>query len=442
MQPDPLLAAGETIGQRLKRLRLERGLSQRELSAPGVSYAYISRIEAGTRQPSVKALRRLAAKLGVSADYLETGSDLAPADARELRLADVELAIRLGDWDGIDEVLAEVIDEAVGAADHAAALRARVAAASLAQERGEHARAAELLEAALAGEPFAPAERFEIYAYLGHAYAASGRPREAVELYERCIEALQDDPGQAGFEARYATLLSYALSDMGDLARAEEVVQRALERVKDSGDPYMRVRLYWSIARLAHAEGRASVALTNVRKAIALLQATDDTLHLARAHILAAGITLSRDDADGAERHLDSAERLLGTSAGAEDVVEIKIRRSRVAALRSDAESAVALAGEALELGGPEHPLDQGLAYSALADGLALRGEFAAADDAYERAIVLLEQQGRWRDAMNACRAWARLLRQAGREDEALDVLERAAELGLRATPSGARAER
>jgi len=67
----------ETIGQRLRRLRLERGLSQRELSAPGVSYAYISRIEAGTRQPSVKALRKLAPKLGVSTEYLETGSQMA-----------------------------------------------------------------------------------------------------------------------------------------------------------------------------------------------------------------------------------------------------------------------------------------------------------------------------------------------------------------------------
>jgi len=58
----------ETIGQRLRRLRHERGLSQRELASPGVSYAYISRIEAGARRPSVKALRMLAKKLGVSAD--------------------------------------------------------------------------------------------------------------------------------------------------------------------------------------------------------------------------------------------------------------------------------------------------------------------------------------------------------------------------------------
>jgi transcriptional regulator with XRE-family HTH domain len=84
----------ETIGQRLRRLRLERGLSQRALAEPGVSYAYISRIEAGTRQPSVKALRKLAPKLGVSADYLETGSDLAPTQQRELKLADAALRLR------------------------------------------------------------------------------------------------------------------------------------------------------------------------------------------------------------------------------------------------------------------------------------------------------------------------------------------------------------
>ena len=90
----------ETVGARLRRLRLERGLSQRELASPGVSYAYISRIEAGTRQPSVKALRKLARKLGVTAEFLETGSDVRDEELRELRLAQAELEIRLsGDPD-------------------------------------------------------------------------------------------------------------------------------------------------------------------------------------------------------------------------------------------------------------------------------------------------------------------------------------------------------
>src|SRR5216117_1717231 len=85
----------EGVGARLKRLRLERGFSQRDLSAPGVSYAYISRIEAGARQPSVKALRKLAQKLGVSADYLETGSEVRADELLELRLSEAELKLRL-----------------------------------------------------------------------------------------------------------------------------------------------------------------------------------------------------------------------------------------------------------------------------------------------------------------------------------------------------------
>src|SRR5215208_7701203 len=36
--PGPTPSASETIGERLRRLRLERSLSQRELSGPGVSY--------------------------------------------------------------------------------------------------------------------------------------------------------------------------------------------------------------------------------------------------------------------------------------------------------------------------------------------------------------------------------------------------------------------
>jgi len=440
MHPEPPPAAGETIGERLKRLRLEQGFSQRELAAPGVSYAYISRIEAGTRQPSVKALRRLAAKLEVTAGYLETGSDLAPEQARELRLTDLELAIRLGEQAGVEAPLRELVDEAVTAGDRASALRARVALAALVQDRGEHGEAAALLEAALEGEPFSPVDFADIYSQLARAYTYAGRSQAAVELFERCLAEVTGSEDVA-LEARYATLLSYALSDIGELARAEEVVRRALERAH-SADPYTRVRLYWSMARLAHTEGRATVALINVRKAIALLQATDDTLHLARAHVLAASITLSRDDPDQATQHLDQAEQLFGASASSVDLIEIAIRRSRIATSRGEGEAAVRLAREALTLVGDRSPVDRGLASAALAEALALTGERQEANEAYGRAVDLLEEQGLWRDAAQASRGWGRMLRQDGREEQALDVLERAAELGMRAAPADTHAER
>jgi transcriptional regulator with XRE-family HTH domain len=69
-----------TVGERIRQRRLELGLTQRELASEGISYAYISRLEANARQPSIKALRKLAPKLGVSPYWLETGED-DPAEA-------------------------------------------------------------------------------------------------------------------------------------------------------------------------------------------------------------------------------------------------------------------------------------------------------------------------------------------------------------------------
>jgi transcriptional regulator with XRE-family HTH domain len=76
----------QAIGDRLREARVRAGLSQRELSEPGVSYAYISRIEAGVRTPSVKVLRKLAPKLGVSVSWLETGHDSAAEELARIVL--------------------------------------------------------------------------------------------------------------------------------------------------------------------------------------------------------------------------------------------------------------------------------------------------------------------------------------------------------------------
>lgn len=68
-----LATVDDEFPARLRRERTGKGLSQRDLSMPGVSYAYISRLEAGARKPSQKVLRGLSRKLGVSVSYLATG---------------------------------------------------------------------------------------------------------------------------------------------------------------------------------------------------------------------------------------------------------------------------------------------------------------------------------------------------------------------------------
>lgn len=105
------------IGRRLRGLREQEGLSQRQLSeaagVKGVTAAYISRIEAGDRYPSLNALRALAGPLNTTPRYLEVGVDAGGCDG------------------GLDASLATRVLEALnrGRLDEAkAALERRVAA--------------------------------------------------------------------------------------------------------------------------------------------------------------------------------------------------------------------------------------------------------------------------------------------------------------------------
>ena len=57
----------KVLGQKIKRLRKERGLLQVDLAVRvGVSTGYIGSIEQGARTPSLKLLKKLARALKIS----------------------------------------------------------------------------------------------------------------------------------------------------------------------------------------------------------------------------------------------------------------------------------------------------------------------------------------------------------------------------------------
>ena len=78
------------VGRRLRDARIEAGLSQRQLSFPGCSAAYISRLEAGDRVPSLQLLRKLAQKLDADEQYLATGEERIEQMPPEVVEAEVE----------------------------------------------------------------------------------------------------------------------------------------------------------------------------------------------------------------------------------------------------------------------------------------------------------------------------------------------------------------
>ena len=427
----------EPIGVRLRRLRLERGLSQRELAGPGVSYAYISRIEAGTRRPSVKALRTLARTLGVSPEYLETGSELRDVDERELRLADAELRLRIGgEPEAAQEAFAALAREAHDAGDNTSAVRAEIGLGQVAAQLNRHAEATEHIQSAVdAG--VSPIDRPDAFATLARSYSLIGSHERAIELLESCLDELdRNDPGNVAGYVRFAGYLSAALTDQGDLTRAEKVLREALGKSENGTDAYTRVRLYWAAARLAEVDGHPVRALDYARRAVALLEATEDTHHLARAHLLCAWIMGLEGKSEDAVPHLDKAEALLGSAADPTDLAQLRVEQAKVAAHAGDGDTAVARAREAIDTLGDTYEAEQGSAWWALAEGLALQGDVAEADAAFRHAVDALDGGTRFREAAQCCRRWAKVLRDAGRDAEALDALERATDYAVRSQPN------
>ena len=68
-RPAPVSDSLQQIGERIRKARLESGLSQAQLGAPHFTRAYVSAIELGKVRPAMKSLEFLADKLGKPASY-------------------------------------------------------------------------------------------------------------------------------------------------------------------------------------------------------------------------------------------------------------------------------------------------------------------------------------------------------------------------------------
>ena len=236
------------------------------------------------------------------------------------------------------------------------------------------------------------------------------------------------EPENLPARVRYSTYLSYALTDLGELQRAKAVVAELLAGAADSADRYTQVRLHWSLGRLSLEQARPLAALDNFRRAVALLEATEDTVHLARAHVACADAMISAgDDLSGALHQLEEAERLLGPRPADDDLAVVRRMQALCAAAAGDSSGAEHLARQALLLAA-QLPNEQGHAWWAIAEAR-VRASDPEADDAYREAITLLQSHGSVREHAGVLRAYGRYLRDAGREREALDVFERAADV-------------
>ena len=84
-----------TLGEKIRQVRLERGLTQKQLAGDRITRNQLSQIENDLAQPSMRTLEYLAAGLGVDAGWLMTQED---GDAAQTRLTEARDLFREGRW--------------------------------------------------------------------------------------------------------------------------------------------------------------------------------------------------------------------------------------------------------------------------------------------------------------------------------------------------------
>jgi transcriptional regulator with XRE-family HTH domain len=309
------------VGERIKTIRRQRGLSQAQLAHPELSDSYVSLIESGKRTPTPAVLELLAQKLDCSLTYLVNGVTAEQMEELELGLRFAQLALENGDLIEARRRYAELIE------DHnlagLAPLRhdAQYGYALAAEACGDLPDAIRVLTALREGEARgqAPERRVQVALVLCRCYRDLGDFDEAARVGEDSLglnasrPSWNDDLIELG-----STLLSVYLF-RGDLLRARQFAGELLTAAEELGTPRSIVAASWNAAMIIQKVGSGEEARSLIERALALQSENGEPRNLARLRgaytmlLLQAGPAEARHARDMALRAL---RELRESSAG------------------------------------------------------------------------------------------------------------------------------
>jgi transcriptional regulator with XRE-family HTH domain len=427
-----------TLGQRLRALRIERGLSQAELAGDLVSPSYVSLIESDRRSPERDVLDGLADRLGCSSCYLETG--VAPEELTEqrLRLQFAEIALANGEVAEATERFREL-----ASATSTDIKNGAIWGLARAEEAHGDLHAAlthldSLLEASRSGEPGAPGllsllmGRCRLYNRAGdYAHSIAIGEDALREVRELGLEGSDD-------EVKLASTLVFSYWGRGDLFSAQHVAESVIERAEKLGSRTAQGAAYWNASLVAEARGQLALALDLATRTMALLSESSSPLgkSLAGMRVNYAWLLLRCDPPriDEADALLSRAHEVLAELSFGPHLASCETEMARSALLRGEYSDAIRLAEQAIArcAGTGAAEVENARVVSGLA--MVLNGLIDEGMSIASGAASRLDQAGSRMEAAQAWRDLAEGLIQRGESQHAIEALRQAADA------SGARA--
>lgn len=431
-QSDPV-----ELGDRLRGVRVAKGMTQAAVAGEGISVAYVSRMESGQRRPTVNALTHVASKLGVPVEHLLGVMTAGEAEEVRLILDYAELSLESGSPQEAATRLREVIERADSCHIEALSVRAKFLEARAQEALGHTDEAISGLENLLSSN-VTGLMRIDVGTALSRVYRESGDLSRAVSTGEDILAELEESGLDSCDEAiQLAVTVAAAHFERGDTAHAVRICDTAITKAEAIGSARARASAYWNASAMQARRGWISDAVPLAERALALLGEGNDARNLGRLRTELGRLQLALDPpaVDEAQVNLErAAGELAWSSASPVDQVWTHLGLARARLLRGDLVGCREFTTTVQFLSEGSAPLAEAEAKTIEGQSHAAEGDLKEATRSYQQAILLLSGIGADRGAAQLWFDLADLLDQVGMSDEARDAYKRAAaSTGLRA---------
>jgi transcriptional regulator with XRE-family HTH domain len=289
------------FGERLRRLRQQRGLKQTDLADTGLSASYISRIESGNRAVTPQIAEVLARRLGVEVSTFQSSRDVYLARL----LADGQSSLAVGNH----AAAVVAFEAALEYANHPPLALAWLIRHSLAIALCNLGRLADWQRqqtelVALATDADSPDLLTQAYTGLSNCLRQSGDVGEADAAAQVAYQHARDPDVSPGHRVQAMIALIAAEAETGRATGAARRAGELLTMIDDDTPPALRAQALWAAASAHVASGRQDEAVALLNRAIEGLRSEDDLVTWARLRL--AAVSLRRRAGHGIEPDVEA----------------------------------------------------------------------------------------------------------------------------------------